>query len=140
MTYAIIDAASFEGRRKLVAQELGASAIRLNRFDNQPGQEGKEHDERASGQEEIYVPVEGSGLIRIGDEEIPLEPGCSCSSRRTRLGRSWQVPRDWPTSSSAPSLPNRRRRQGRHRRLPHAERAEKGVLVRAEPGVRGQVA
>jgi quercetin dioxygenase-like cupin family protein len=73
--YAIVDAASFEGRRKLIAQELGARAIKLNRFDNEPDQEGKEHDERASGQEEIYVPVEGSGVIRIGDEEIPLEPG-----------------------------------------------------------------
>ena len=64
-----------KGRRKLIAQELGASAIRLNRFDNQPGQEGKEHDERGSGQEEIYIPVEGSGFIRIGEDEIPLEPG-----------------------------------------------------------------
>lgn len=75
MTYRIVDAASLEGRRKLIAQEVGASAIRLNRFDNQPGQEGKEHDERGSGQEEIYIPVEGSGFIRIGEDEIPLEPG-----------------------------------------------------------------
>ena len=75
MTYRIVDAASFEGRRKLIAQELGASAIRLNRFDNQPAQEGKEHDESGSGQEEIYIPVEGSGFIRIGEEEIPLESG-----------------------------------------------------------------
>jgi quercetin dioxygenase-like cupin family protein len=73
--YAVIDAATLEGRRKLIADELGARAIRLNRFDSQPGQEGKEHDERTSGQEEIYMPVEGSGVIRIGPEEIPLEPG-----------------------------------------------------------------
>jgi quercetin dioxygenase-like cupin family protein len=73
--YTIVDAASLEGRRKLIAQELGANAIRLNRFDNQPGQEGKEHDERGSGQEEIYIPVEGKGFIRIGEDEIPLEPG-----------------------------------------------------------------
>jgi quercetin dioxygenase-like cupin family protein len=73
--YAVIDASSFEGRRKLIAQELGARAIKLNRFDSQPGQEGKEHDEQGSGQEEIYVPVDGRGVIRIGSEEIPLEPG-----------------------------------------------------------------
>jgi quercetin dioxygenase-like cupin family protein len=73
--YTIVDAASLEGRRKLIAKELGANAIRLNRFDNQPGQEGKEHDERGSGQEEIYIPVEGKGFIRIGEDEIPLEPG-----------------------------------------------------------------
>jgi quercetin dioxygenase-like cupin family protein len=75
VTYTVVDAASFEGRRKLIAQELGARAIRLNRFDSQPGQEGKAHDEVASSQEEIYVPVAGSGVIRIGDQEIPLEPG-----------------------------------------------------------------
>jgi quercetin dioxygenase-like cupin family protein len=73
--YSIVDAASFEGRRKLIAQELGARAIKLNRFDSQPDQEGKEHDEQGSGQEEIYVPVEGRGVIRIGADEIPLEPG-----------------------------------------------------------------
>jgi quercetin dioxygenase-like cupin family protein len=75
MTYTVVDAASFEGRRKLIAQELGAQAVRLNRFDSQPGQEGKAHDEVGSSQEEIYVPVEGSGVMRIGEEEIPLQPG-----------------------------------------------------------------
>jgi len=75
MTYTIVDAASLEGRRKLIAQELGAHAIKLNRFDSQPNQAGNEHNERESGQEEIYVPVEGDGVIRIGKEEIHLEPG-----------------------------------------------------------------
>jgi quercetin dioxygenase-like cupin family protein len=70
-----LDARTLEGRRKLVARELGARAIKLNRFDNQPGQAGKEHDERESGQEEIYVPVAGSGLIVVDGEEVPLEPG-----------------------------------------------------------------
>ena len=32
MTYTVVDAASLEGRRKLIAQELGARAIKLNRF------------------------------------------------------------------------------------------------------------
>jgi quercetin dioxygenase-like cupin family protein len=75
VTYTVVDASSFDGRRKPIAQELDARAIRLNRFDSQPGQEGKQHDESGSGQEEIYVPVEGRGVIRIGEEEIPLEPG-----------------------------------------------------------------
>jgi mannose-6-phosphate isomerase-like protein (cupin superfamily) len=73
--YTVVDAHSLDGRRKLVARELGAKAIRLNRFDSDPGQEGFAHDERESGQEEIYIPVEGSGLIRIGTEGVPLEPG-----------------------------------------------------------------
>ena len=70
-----VRASDLEGRRKLIAHELGARAIKLNRFDNQPGQAGKEHDERASGQEEIYVPVTGSGRIVVDGEEVPLEPG-----------------------------------------------------------------
>jgi len=74
MAHAIVDSASLEGRRKLIAQELGARAIRLNRFDSRPGQEGFAHDERESGQEEIYFAVEGEGMIRVGSEETPLEP------------------------------------------------------------------
>jgi quercetin dioxygenase-like cupin family protein len=73
--YRVVDARVLEGRRKLVATELGARAIKLNRFDNEPGQEGREHDERESGQEEIYVPVAGTGHIVVDGEEIPLEPG-----------------------------------------------------------------
>src|SRR5438270_13531220 len=73
--YTVVDAQSLEGRRNPIARGLGARAIRLNRFDSEPNQEGFVHDERESGQEEIYVPVAGSGLIRIGTEEVPLEPG-----------------------------------------------------------------
>ena len=70
-----VDARELEGRRKLVARELGARAIKLNRFDNEPGQAGKEHDERDSGQEEIYVPVAGRGHIVVDGERVRLEPG-----------------------------------------------------------------
>jgi quercetin dioxygenase-like cupin family protein len=73
--YRVVDAASFEGRRKPIARELEAQAIKLNRFDSEPGQEGFAHDERETGQEEIYIPLAGGGVIRIGTEEIPLEPG-----------------------------------------------------------------
>ena len=79
VVYRVLDAASIEGRRKLVADELGARAIRLNRFDSQPNQPGKEHDEVGSGQEEIYVPVEGNGVLVVGDERSRWSPGASCS-------------------------------------------------------------
>jgi quercetin dioxygenase-like cupin family protein len=75
MSYRIFDASEIQERRKPVAAELGARAIKVNQFDSQPGQAGKEHDEVESGQEEIYVPVRGTGVLRIGDEEIDLEPG-----------------------------------------------------------------
>ena len=75
MTYAVVDASDWEERRKPVARALGAGAIRLNRFDSDPGQAGKEHDELESGQEEIYIPVAGRGWIRIDGEEVELGPG-----------------------------------------------------------------
>jgi quercetin dioxygenase-like cupin family protein len=75
MAYSLLDASDFDERRKPVAATLGAKAIRMNQFDNQPDQAGKKHDERESGQEEIYVPLRGRGVLRIDGEEVPLEPG-----------------------------------------------------------------
>jgi quercetin dioxygenase-like cupin family protein len=75
MAYSLLDASDFDERRKPVAATLGAKAIRMNQFDNQPDQAAKEHDERESGQEEIYVPLRGRGVLRIDGEEVPLEPG-----------------------------------------------------------------
>ncbi len=75
MAYRMLDISTIEGRRKLVAAGLDARAIRMNQFDNEPDQAGKEHDERESGQEEIYTALGGSGVIVVDGEEIPLEPG-----------------------------------------------------------------
>jgi quercetin dioxygenase-like cupin family protein len=75
MAYALLDASDFDERRKPVAATLGARAIRMNQFDNRPDQAGKEHDELASGQEEIYVPLRGRGVLRVDGEEVPFEPG-----------------------------------------------------------------
>jgi mannose-6-phosphate isomerase-like protein (cupin superfamily) len=75
MSYAVADAADWDERRKPIASALGARAVRLNRFDNVPGQAGKEHDERETGQEEIYIAVGGSGAILVDDEEVEFRPG-----------------------------------------------------------------
>lgn len=76
MSHSSLDIAEFGGeRRKTVARSLGAQAVRMNQFDNQPGQAGREHDERKSGQEEIYTALSGSGVIRVDGEEAPLRPG-----------------------------------------------------------------
>ena len=83
MSYRIFDASEIQERRKPVAAELGARAIKVNQFDSQPGQAGKEHDEVESGQEEIYVPVRGTGVLRIGDEEMRARAG-PVRARRTR--------------------------------------------------------
>ena len=75
MTYTVFETSGVEGRRKLVARELGARAIRLNQFDSQPNQVGFEHDERESGQEEIYLALRGDGVLRVDGAEVPLAPG-----------------------------------------------------------------
>ena len=75
MSYSVIDVKDFEGRRKPVAQALGALAITANQFDSQPGQLGHEHDELKSGQEELFVPLRGTGYLQIDGETLDLEPG-----------------------------------------------------------------
>ena len=75
MAYRVFDVSAIEGRRKLVASSLEAASIRMNQFDNEPNQAGKEHDERESGQEEIYAALEGAGVIVVDGEEVTLEPG-----------------------------------------------------------------
>lgn len=75
MSYRVVDTGSFEARRKQIARALEARAIKLNQFDSQPGQAGFEHDERESGQEEIYIPIRGAGVLHVDGAEIPLEPG-----------------------------------------------------------------
>jgi quercetin dioxygenase-like cupin family protein len=75
MSYRLVDASNFDERRKPIARELEAGGIRLNQFDSAPGQEGFEHDETESGQEEIYIPLRGSGVLRVAGAEVSLEPG-----------------------------------------------------------------
>lgn len=53
--------------KQLEASELGARLWRL-----EPGQASTKH--RHPAQEELYVLLEGSGRVRIGDEVLTLEP------------------------------------------------------------------
>ena len=75
MSYRVLDTSTLEGRRKLIARELAADTVKINQFDSQPNQPGNEHDERDSGQEEIYFALRGSGVLRVDGEEVQLEPG-----------------------------------------------------------------
>ena len=75
MSYTLIDAKDYEGRRKPVAEALEALAIRANQFDSPPGHQGFEHTELKSGQEELFVPLAGAGSMLIDGETVDLEPG-----------------------------------------------------------------
>jgi quercetin dioxygenase-like cupin family protein len=54
---------------------LGVTGFRVNRLELPAGGEGPEHDHASNGQEEVYAVVSGSGVLRLGDEEIPLRAG-----------------------------------------------------------------
>ena len=71
----VVEAGDFEGRRKPIARGLGARGVKLNQFDSQPEQEGFEHDERESRQEEVYFALRGTGVLRVDGDEVALEPG-----------------------------------------------------------------
>lgn len=55
--------------------ELDSENLGLTVLDAEPGWEGKEHDHKAEGEEEIYLLVDGAGTISIEGEDVPLEPG-----------------------------------------------------------------
>ncbi len=77
----------FEGRRRPVAQALGAAAIRANQFDSRPDQAGHAHDELDSGQEEIYVPLRGRVAWRSTASRSSWSPAATCWSAHRRGAR-----------------------------------------------------
>jgi quercetin dioxygenase-like cupin family protein len=78
--YSIVKTADVEGSGptgavKFMRRQLGVEAFGVNWFELPPNAVGHEHDEAASGQEEVNVIVAGSGVYRIDGEEIPVEAG-----------------------------------------------------------------
>ena len=73
--YRVFDVDGIEARRKAVRRELGITAFGANQFDSQPGQAGSEHDEAGTGQQELYVVLGGSGVLRVDGDEVELRPG-----------------------------------------------------------------
>jgi len=60
---------------RFVRRELGLEAFGINWFELPPGAEGLEHDEQATGQEEVSVVVRGSGIWRVDGEDVPVREG-----------------------------------------------------------------
>jgi hypothetical protein len=78
--YSVVDVADLEGSGpggavRFVRRALGVEAFGINWFELAPGVEGREHDETASGQEEVSVVVRGSGIWRVEGEEVPAAVG-----------------------------------------------------------------
>jgi mannose-6-phosphate isomerase-like protein (cupin superfamily) len=70
-----LDAEGPGGIVRKARRALGAKAFGFNYFIFPPNQEGHEHDHDDSNQEEVYFVVKGSGTMRVGDENVELQPG-----------------------------------------------------------------
>ena len=70
-----IEGAGPGGAVRFVRRELGCEAFGINWYELPPGAEGREHDETESGQEEVNVVIDGSGIWRIDGEEVPVGAG-----------------------------------------------------------------
>jgi uncharacterized cupin superfamily protein len=68
--------AAMGGAVRLARAGLGLSGFGVQVMELPPGIETPEHDESATGQEELYVALEGSGAVIFGDDDdrTALEP------------------------------------------------------------------
>ena len=80
MAYSIVHLDDIEpegpgGAVRFVRRELGVEAFGINWFELGPNVVGREHDESATGQEEVNVIVRGSGVYRIDGVEASVREG-----------------------------------------------------------------
>ena len=78
MAYRALDATDIEaerdGRIRRVRVALGLTAFGLNHIHLPPEGRGKEHDESATGQEEVYFVLEGDGTMAVDGDLVDLKP------------------------------------------------------------------
>jgi mannose-6-phosphate isomerase-like protein (cupin superfamily) len=68
--------AIFLGSFKRARAELGVSSFGMQVIDFPPNVDRyPEHDHADTGQEEVFVPIRGSGELTVDGETIPLEEG-----------------------------------------------------------------
>lgn len=65
----------WDGLMKLARSALGISAFGVQVLELPPSYTTSSHDETASGQEELYVPLRGSGGLVAGETATPLHEG-----------------------------------------------------------------
>jgi quercetin dioxygenase-like cupin family protein len=70
---------SGEATWKLARKALGTSSFGFNLVEIAPGGPIPEHDEGASGQDEVYVVLEGEAVFRIDGEDHPAPAGTYAS-------------------------------------------------------------
>jgi quercetin dioxygenase-like cupin family protein len=76
--HTVVDAASVEpamGRFRKMRLALGTNAFGINQIELPPGSQGPEHDEAGTTHEEVYVVLEGTGVLTIDGQDVELRPG-----------------------------------------------------------------
>ena len=63
------------GAVRFIRRSLGVEAFGINRFDLRPGTRGREHDEAASGQEEVVIVLAGDGHWEADGATVPVREG-----------------------------------------------------------------
>ena len=63
------------GAVRFVRRHLGVGAFGINWFELGPNVAGREHDESGTQQEEVNICIRGSGVYRVGGEELPVREG-----------------------------------------------------------------
>ena len=123
MSYSVVDVEDVPyvwGTFKFVRHHLGATAFGFTQIDFPPEKVGSEHDESASGQEEVYLTLSGAGTLEIDGETVEMRPG-----------RYVLVP---PSSRAAPHGRGRRHVVSRDRRSPRRRvrplAPARGMIVR----------
>jgi quercetin dioxygenase-like cupin family protein len=66
---------SFEGRFFRLRRALGTTAFGINEVRLPAGSSGKQHDERETGHEEVYVVLDGSGTFTLDGTPVAVKPG-----------------------------------------------------------------
>jgi quercetin dioxygenase-like cupin family protein len=83
---------SGEATWRLARKALGTSSFGFNLVELAPGGRIPEHDEAESGQDEVYIVLEGEATLRIDGEDHPAPAGTFASIEppvsRTILNRS----------------------------------------------------
>jgi uncharacterized cupin superfamily protein len=78
VSYTLVQAAEVEpafGAFRKMRVALGVEGFGINQVELPPGASGREHSEEASGQEEVYVVLAGSGSMAVDGEDVPLRAG-----------------------------------------------------------------